>query len=94
VVAVETKTRVHFEEDGSALMAVEIDQRGRFPLIAKLHGVLFTLGIVVASYQVRAVGGGIVERLVLQRRDGESVSGELGARARAAVLPVAFESQS
>ncbi|HEY3497885.1 MAG TPA: hypothetical protein VGK73_24470 [Polyangiaceae bacterium] len=89
----QSKTRVHFEEEGTALTAVEIDQRGRSPLIAKLHGALFTLGIVVASYQVRAVGNGIVERLVLTRRDGTSVSGELGARARAAVLPVAFETQ-
>jgi hypothetical protein len=90
---VESSTRVHFEEDGSALTAVEIDHRGRSPVIGKLHHVLFALGIVVSTYQVRAVGGGIVERLVLQRRDGASVSGELGARARAAVLPVAFENQ-
>ena len=87
----ESKTRVHFEEDGTALMAVEIDQRGRRPVIAKLHRALFALGIVVSTYQVRAVGSGLVERFVIQRRDGATVSGELGAQARAAVLPVAFE---
>jgi UTP:GlnB (protein PII) uridylyltransferase len=91
---VESKTRIHFEEDGATLTAVEIDQRGRRPVIAKLHRVLFALGIVVSTYQVRTVGNGLVERFVIQRRDGASVSGELGAQARAAVLPVAFESTS
>jgi len=52
---------------------------------------LFALGIVVSTYQVRARGNGIIERIVIQRRDGTSVSGELGERARAAVLPVALE---
>jgi UTP:GlnB (protein PII) uridylyltransferase len=91
-VPVENATRIHFEETGATLTAVEIDHGGRSPVIAKLHRVLFALGIVVSSYQVRTVGEGIVERLVLQRSDGESVSGELGDRARAAVLPVALES--
>jgi len=90
---VEQNTRVHFEEDGVALTAVEIDQVSRSPVIGKLHRALFALGIVISTYQVRAVGNGIVERFVLQRRDGASVSGELVARARAAVLPVALESQ-
>lgn len=90
----ENRTRVHFEEEGSALTAVEIDQRGRSPFIGKLHRALFALGIVVASYQVRAVGNGIVERLVLQRRDGTNVNGELGIQARAAVLPVALETRA
>jgi hypothetical protein len=91
---VEQETRVHFEEDGPALTAVEIGHRGRSPVIGKLHRALFALGIVVSTYQVRAVGGGIVERLVLQRRDGASVSGDLGTQARAAVLPVAFENRA
>jgi hypothetical protein len=82
-------TSIHFVENGTELTAVEIGQRGRFPVIGKLHKVLFTLGVVVSTYQVRAVGGGIVERLVLHRRDGSAVTGELGARTRAAVLPIA-----
>ena len=87
-------TQVHFVENGSELTAVEIDQGGRSPFIGKLHRVLFALGVVVSTYQVRALGGGIVERLVIQRRDGSAVSGELGARTRAAVLPIALEGQS
>jgi hypothetical protein len=89
---VQSQTRIHFEEDGVTLTAVEIDRRGRRPVIAKLHRALFALGIVVSTYQVRAVADGLVERLVIQRSDGASVSGELGVKARAAVLPVAFES--
>jgi len=83
---VQSETSIHFVENGSELTAVEIGQRGRLPLIGKLHRVLFALGVVVSTYQVRALSGGIVERLVLQRRDGGAVTGELGARARAAVL--------
>jgi len=83
---------IHFEENGSDLTAVEVGQTGRSPVIARLHRVLFALGVVVSTYQVRALGTGIVERLVLQRRDGGAVSGELGARTRAAVLPIALES--
>ena len=89
----DTATEVHFVENGTELTAVEIGQRGRSPLIGKLHRVLFALGVVVSTYQVRALRGGIVERLVLTRRDGSAVSGELGARTRAAVLPIALESQ-
>jgi hypothetical protein len=91
---VENDTEVHFVENGSELTAVEIGQRGRSPLIGKLHRVLFALGIVVSTYQVRALGRGIVERLVIQRRDGSAVSGELMARTRAAVLPIALEHES
>jgi UTP:GlnB (protein PII) uridylyltransferase len=86
----ETGTFVHFEQESSVLTAVEVKQPRRAPLISKLHGVFFALGIVVSSYQVRALGDGIVERLVIETRDGESVSGELGEKARAAVLPIAF----
>jgi hypothetical protein len=88
---VATDTEVHFVENGSELTAVEIGQRGRSPRIGKLHRVLFALGIVVSTYQVRALGGGIVERIVIQRRDGSAVSGDLVARTRAAVLPIALE---
>lgn len=89
----DTETEVHFVENGSELTAVEIGQRGRSPFIGKLHRVLFALGIVVSTYQVRTLGRGIVERLVIQRRDGSAVSGDLGTRARAAVLPIALEQQ-
>ena len=90
----DTETEVHFVENGSELTAVEIGQRGRAPFIGKLHRVLFALGIVVSTYQVRTLGRGIVERIVIQRRDGSAVSGDLGARARAAVLPIALEQES
>jgi hypothetical protein len=88
---VENETHVQFVEDGTALAAVEIDQPRRRPLISKLHRVFFALGIVVSSYQVRMRGTGIVERLVIQRRDGSMVSGDLGQQARAAVLPIMLE---
>jgi hypothetical protein len=91
---VENETQIHFVENGSELTAVEIGHRGRSPFIGKLHRVLFALGIVVSTYQVRALGRGLVERIVIQRRDGSAVSGELGAQARAAVLPIALEEQS
>lgn len=90
---VKNETHVQFVEEGSALAAVEIDQPRRRPLISKLHGVLFALGIVVSSYQVRMRGTGIVERLVIQRRDGTLVSGDLGQKARAAVLPIMLDSR-
>lgn len=86
----ENETRVHFVEDKAHLTAVEVEQPRRSPLIAKLHGVFFALGIVVSTYQVRAVGAGIVERIEIQRIDGGTVDGELGEKARAAVMPIAF----
>ncbi len=88
----DSDTEVHFVENGSELTAVEIGQRGHSPVIGKLHRVLFALGIVVSTYQVRTLGRGIFERLIIQRRDGSAVSGELVAQARAAVLPIALES--
>ncbi len=88
----QTGAQVHFVENGSELTAVEVGQSGRFPVISRLHRVLFALGVVVSTYQVRALGSGIVERIVIQRRDGGAVSGELSARTRAAVLPIALES--
>lgn len=91
-ISVETGASVHFEENGSELTAVEVGQTGRSPVIARLHRVLFALGVVVSTYQVRALSGGIVERIVIQRRDGGAVTGELGARTRAAVLPIALDS--
>jgi hypothetical protein len=91
---VETSAHVHFEENGAELTAVEVGQTGRSPRIARLHRVLFALGIVVSTYQVRALGGGLVERFVLQPRDGGAVTGELEARTRAAVLPIALDSEN
>jgi len=85
---------IHFEENGSDLTAVEVGQTGRSPVITRLHRVLFALGVVVSTYQVRALGTGIVERIVIQRRDGGAVTGELGARTRAAVLPIALDTDS
>jgi hypothetical protein len=92
---VDNETQINFVENGTELTAVEIGQRGRSPFVGKLHRVLFALGIVVSTYQVRALGRGLglVERFVIQRRDGSAVSGELGAQARAAVLPIALEEQ-
>jgi hypothetical protein len=90
----DSATQIHFVENGAELTAVEIGQPGRSPFIGKLHRVLFALGVVVSTYQVRALSGGIVERLVIQRRDGSAVTGELGARTRAAVLPIALEEQA
>jgi len=83
---VENETLVHFVEEKAGLTAVEVRQPRRSPLIAKLHRVFLGLGIVVSSYQVQLLGDGIIERLVLQRSDGSSVDGELGEKARAAVL--------
>lgn len=82
----ENETLVQFVEDKARLTAVEVRQARRSPLIAKLHRVFLGLGIVVSTYQVRALGEGIVERIVIQRTDGSSVDGELGEKARAAVL--------
>jgi hypothetical protein len=82
--------RVHFVQEGANLTAVEVGRSTRSPVIGTLHRVLFALGVVVASYQVRPYGRGIIERIVIQRRDGTAVSGELGARTRAAVLPIAL----
>ena len=89
----DSDTEVRFVESGSELTAVEIGHRGRSPVIGKLHRVLFALGIVVSTYQVRTLGHKIFERLIIQRRDGSAVSGELVAQTRAAVLPIALESQ-
>ena len=85
---------VHFEQKGSELRAVEIGRRGRSPLIGALHRALFALGIVVSTYQVRAANGGLVERLVLERRDGGSIDGQLNTATRAAILPIAMEEEA
>ena len=85
---------VHFEQEGAELTAVEIGRNSRSPVIVSLHRALFALGIVVSSYQARPVGHGLVERVVLSRRDGGSIQGPLNAATRAAILPIALAAES
>jgi hypothetical protein len=83
--------KVHFEQDGSELKAVEIGRNNRSPVIVALHKSLFALGIVVSSYQARlGTQGGLVERVTLARRDGGAIQGPLNAATRAAILPIAL----
>jgi hypothetical protein len=85
------EVKVHFEQEGPELTAVEIGQTGRSPLIVSLHRALFALGVVVSSYQVRpGAHGGLIERVVIARRDGGAVQGQLGERARSVILPIAL----
>lgn len=84
---------VHFEQEGAELTAVEIGRNSRSPVIVSLHRALFALGIVVSSYQARPVGHGLVERVVLSRRDGGSIQGPLNAATRAAILPIALAAE-
>jgi hypothetical protein len=84
------EVKVHFEEQGSQLTAVEIGRNGRSPVIVALHRTLFALGIVVSSYQVKLGSEGLVERVVLERRDGGAIQGQLSAATRAAILPIAL----
>jgi hypothetical protein len=88
------EVKVSFEQDGSQLTAVEINRNSRSPVIGALHRALFALGIVVSSYQVRPSAHGLVERVVLSRRDGGAVQGSLSDGARAAILPIATSAQS
>lgn len=85
------QVNVHFEQEGSELVAVEIGRNNRSPVIVSLHRALFALGIVVSSYQARFVNQGLVERVVLSRRDGGGIQGQLNAATRAAILPIALE---
>jgi len=91
---VETGTRVQFVENGHELAAVEVGRSGRSPVIGALHRALFALGVVVSAYQVRALPGGTVERIVLQRLDGSAISGELSVLTRAAILPIALDTEA
>jgi hypothetical protein len=88
------EANVHFVEQGSQLTAVEIGRSGRSPVIGALHRALFTLGIVVSSYQVRTLSEGLVERIVIERNDGGSVEGSLSAATKAAILPIALRETS
>jgi hypothetical protein len=82
--------KLHFEQEGSKLTAIEIDHGRRSPLIARLHRSLFALGIVVATYQVRAGVNGFVERMSLTRRDGGAIQGQLSQATLAAIMPIAL----
>ena len=88
------EAKVHFEQEGSELTAVEIGRNTRSPVILSLHRALLALGIVVSSYQVRPTASGLVERVVISRRDGGSIQGPLNAATRAAILPLAMSSES
>lgn len=84
------EVKVHFEQQGAELTAVEIGRNSRSPVIVSLHRALLALGIVVSSYQARPVASGLVERVVLSRRDGGAILGSLNAAVRATVLPIAL----
>src|SRR5262245_49186502 len=84
------RAQVHFEQDGSRLTAVEIVRGKRSPVISTLHTALFALGIVVSSSSVRSRPLELVERIVIERRDGGSVDGTLMDEIKAAILPIAF----
>jgi hypothetical protein len=88
------EVKVHFEQQGSELTAVEIGRNGRSPVIVALHRALFALGIVVSTYQVRLANNGLIERVVLTRRDGGAIVGPLNAATRAAILPIALRPES
>jgi len=88
------EVKVHFEQEGSELKAVEIGRNSRSPVIVSLHRALFALGIVVSSYQVRLGAHGLVERVVMSRRDGGAIQGQLNAATRAAILPIALRQDS
>jgi hypothetical protein len=89
-----SEVKVHFEQRGSELTAVEIGRNTRSPVIVNLHRALFALGIVVSSYQARlGTHGGLVERLVMTRRDGGAIQGPLSAATRAAILPIALRQE-
>jgi hypothetical protein len=88
------EVKVSFEQDGSQLTAVEINRNSRSPVIVSMHRALFALGIVVSSYQVRPGPHGLVERMVLSRRDGGAIQGTLSDATRAAILPIAVRGEA
>ena len=89
----ETEAKVQFEQQGPEL-TVEIGRNSRSPVISAIHRAVLALGIVVTSYQVRTGAHGLVERVVLTRRDGGAIQGSLGAATRAAILPIALRSDA
>lgn len=85
---------LNFEQSGSQLEAVEIGHSGRSPRVAALHRALFTLGVVISTYQVRTSPQGYVERVVLSRRDGGAIEGKLLEATRAAILPIVLQEEA
>jgi hypothetical protein len=84
-------SRVSFEQAGSQLTAVEIVRSGRSPVIASLHRSLVALGIVISSYQARTGASQLMERVVVERRDGGVIEAQLGEAAKAAILELLTE---
>jgi hypothetical protein len=83
--------RIRFEQHGSRLTAIEI-VGGRRPVIASLHRALLALGIVVSSYQAKAMGTELTERIVIERGDGGGVEDEqLSERTKAAIRRIAAD---
>lgn len=85
---------VNFEQDGSQLNAVEIGHSSRSPRVAALHRALFALGIVISTYQLKATAQGYVERVVMSRRDGGAIEGQLTEATRAAIMPIVLQSDA
>jgi len=84
------QARVHFTQ-GASQLTVEIVRPRRSPVIASLHGSLLALGLIVASYQAVRAPLGLVERVVLERRDGGAIDAALSAATQAAILPIALD---
>jgi hypothetical protein len=83
--------RVRFEHAGARLTAVEIVRGSRRPVITSLHRALLALGIVVSSYEARAAGTELTERIVIELRDGGSVEEQLSERTKDAILRIAVD---
>ncbi len=83
--------RVRFEQEGTRITSVQIVRARRSTVIAALQRALFALGVVVAAYEARPTATGVEERIVLARQDGGAIDGDLGAAAKAAILPLALE---
>ena len=77
---------IRFEQAGSHLTAVEIVRGSRSPIIASLHRTLVALGIVISSYTARTSDFELLERLVLERRDGGAIEAQLSETMKAAIL--------
>jgi hypothetical protein len=82
---------VQFEQQGGRLTAIQVVREARSPIIVSIQRALFTLGIVVSSYQARPSATRLVERLVIERTDGGSIDGALTAKTKAAVLPIVLQ---
>jgi hypothetical protein len=85
--------RIRFEQAGPRLTAVEIIRGSRRPVIASIHRALLALGIVVSSYQAKAMGAELTERIVIERGDGGGVEDEqLSERTKDAIRRIAIDS--